>query len=341
MTISASKTKKLLIFPAIDSERLQSIQQISNRLNIFNTSEQTEALQEITDANAFFGKMTPELLNRANNLQWIQTPTASLEHYLFPELIAHPVQMTNMRGLFSDVIADHVMGYVLTFARNLHLYRDAQSRNYWGPIGDDQSQADFLSGPGNVTPVDLAHKHLSDCTMGIVGVGEIGREIARRTNAFGMKLLGVDPKPHPAPDILEEIWPLDRLPELLQQSDFVVIAAPHTPSSEKLFDAEMISQMSPESYLINIGRGAIVDLSALTKALHHNKIAGAALDVFEVEPLPADHPLWSMPNVLITPHIAAASPRVAERHLQTLLKNIRRFLNEEPLLNLVDKQAWC
>ena len=103
----------------------------------------------------------------------------------------------------------------------------------------------------------------------------------------------------------------------------------------------MISQMSPEGYLINIGRGAIVDLTALTKLLQENKIAGAALDVFEIEPLPVDHPLWSMPNVLITPHIAAASPRVAERHLQTLLENIRRFLNEEPLLNLVDKQAWC
>ena len=208
MTISASETKKLLIFPANDSERLLSIQKISNLLNIINTSDQTEALQEITDADAFFGKMTPELLSRAENLKWIQTPTASLEHYLFPELINHPVQLTNMRGLFSDVIADHVLGYILTFARNLHLYRDAQSRNYWGPIGDDQSQADFLSGPGNVTPVDLAHKHLSDCTMGIVGVGEIGREIARRAHAFGMKLLGVDPKPHPAPTSLKKSGPL-------------------------------------------------------------------------------------------------------------------------------------
>ncbi len=341
MTISASESKKILIFPAINSERLQSIQKISKRLSVINTSDRVEALREITDADAFSGKMSPELLSRAKKLQWIQTPTASLEHYLFPELIAHPVQLTNMRGLFSDVIADHVMGYVITFSRNLHLYRDAQSRNHWGPIGDEQAQADFLNGPGIVTPVDMAHKHLPDCTMGIVGVGKIGREIARRAHAFGMKLLGVDPKPNPIPGILEEIWPIQRLPELLQQSDFVVIAAPHTPSSEKLFDVKMISQMSPESYLINIGRGAIVDLAALTNSLQENKIAGAALDVFEIEPLPSDHPLWVMPNVLITPHVAAASPRVAERHLQTLLENIRRFLNNEPLLNSVDKHAWC
>ncbi|TWT60068.1 putative 2-hydroxyacid dehydrogenase [Rubinisphaera italica] len=341
MTIPATISRKLLVFPAIDSARLQTIQNISRHLNVVNATDKAEALLEISDADAFYGKMTPELLSRANALQWIQTPTASLEHYLFPELIAHPAQLTNMRGLFSDVIADHVLGFVITFARNLHLYRDAQSRNHWGPIGDEHAQTDFLGGPGNVTPVDLAHKHLSDCTMGIVGVGEIGREIAKRAHAFGMKLFGVDPKPTPIPDILEEIWPLDRLPELLQQSDFVVIAAPHTPSSEKLFDADMISQMSPESYLINIGRGAIVDLAALTDALLKKQIAGAALDVFEIEPLPSGHPLWAMPNVLITPHIAAASLRVPERHLQMLLENIRRFLNDEPLLNSVDKQAWC
>ena len=126
-----------------------------------------------------------------------------------------------------------------------------------------------------------------------------------------------------------DVWTTDRLPELLEHSDFVVIAAPHTPETEKLFRAKQFQQMKPTARLINIGRGIIVDLADLTAALQNGEIAGAALDVFEEEPLPADHPLWDMPNVLITPHIAAASPRIAERHLETLLANIRQFVQGE------------
>src|SRR5947199_7973560 len=134
---------------------------------------------------------------------------------------------------------------------------------------------------------------------------------------------------------------MDQLNALLGQSHFVVIAAPHTPETFKRFNRERIRKMNCTCYLINVGRGVIVDLADLTAALQAGEIAGAGLDVFETEPLPAGHPLWKMPNVIITPHCAAASPRVPERHLETLLDNLRRFAAGQPLRNVVDKQRWC
>jgi phosphoglycerate dehydrogenase-like enzyme len=133
---------------------------------------------------------------------------------------------------------------------------------------------------------------------------------------------------------------MDRLPELLATADYTVIAAPHTPETQGLFDRVLIQKMKPSAILINIGRGAIVKLDDLVASLQAGEIAGAALDVCEIEPLPSEHPLWTMSNVIITPHVAAASPRVPERHLETLVENVRRFVNGEPPLTLVDKRKW-
>jgi phosphoglycerate dehydrogenase-like enzyme len=332
---------KMVIYPAVDEARLQKIQAAAEpRMSVLNAHSLEQALREIPDADAFFGKITPSLLAAAKRLTWVQTATASLEHYLFPELIDHPCHLTNMRGLFSDVIADHVMGFVLCFARNLHIYLRHQREAKWEPVGGESARSDFVFGNGIVNSIDRSHRHLSDCTIGVVGVGAIGSEILRRASAFGMRLLGVDVQTRTVPGVLDEIWDLEQLPRLLHESDFVVIAAPHTPATYKMFSRPQLEQMQRSGILINIGRGAIVDLASLTTALQDGVIAGAALDVFEIEPLPADHQLWSMPNVILTPHIAAASPRIAERHLETLLENIHRHLANEPYLTLVDKNSW-
>lgn len=328
---------KLVMSPATDAERLARIIEAAKPMAVVNAADTTTALREIVDADAFFGKLTPELLRAAKQLRWVQSPTASLEHYLFPELVEHPCVLSNMRGLFSDVIADHVMGLVLCFARNLHVYLRQQT---WAPVGDQNAVTDFVGAPGRVSPVDSAHQHLSDLTLGVVGVGAIGAEILQRAKCFGMSLRGVDPQRRLVDGVLDEVWPVERLPELLAQSDYVVIAAPHTPETYKLFRRPLLQQMKRNAVLVNIGRGAIVDLADLTEALRAGEIAGAALDVCEVEPLPAEHPLWQMPNVIITPHVAAASPRIAERHLETLLENIRRFVRGEPPATLVDKRKW-
>lgn len=316
------------------------IREAACAMSVVNASDDSIAASEIAEADAFFGKLTPQLLARARRLRWVQSPTASLEHYLFPELVEHPCLLSNMRGLFSDVIADHVMGYVLCFARNLHVYLRQQQHGEWSPVGDKSYVANFVAAPGTVLPMDRAHQHLSDCSLGVVGVGHIGAEVLRRAAAFGMKLFGVDPVRRSLDGIREDVWPVERLGELLAQSDYVVIAAPHTPETARLFRRPVIQQMKRTGILINIGRGAIVDLHDLTESLRAGDIAGAALDVCEIEPLPADHPLWRMPNVIITPHVAAASPRIAERHLETLLDNIRRFANGEPPSTLVDKRKW-
>ena len=340
MKTALNSAMKLLIFPAIDEARLAAVRDAADEMAIVNAADQQNALREIVAADAFFGKLTPELLAVAERLKWVQSPTASLEHYLFPELIEHPCLLSNMRGLFSDVIADHVMGYVLCFARNLHRYFQRQQRSQWAPIGGEEQRSTFSGGPSFVSGIDRRHLHLADCTLGVVGVGNIGAEICRRAAAFGMTILGVDPVCRSLPGIVDDVWPTGRLGDLLTQSDFVVIAAPHTPETVKLFRSEQFRQMKSSAYLINIGRGVIVDLNDLTQALQSGEIAGAGLDVFETEPLPADHPLWTMDDVIITPHVAAASPRIAERHLETLLENIRRFVAGREPATLVDKSRW-
>jgi phosphoglycerate dehydrogenase-like enzyme len=331
---------KLLIHPPVEPERLAKILAAAGPMQVVNAETDVQALAEIRDADAFFGKLTPPLLAAAERLRWVQSPTASLEHYLFPALIEHPCVLTNMRGLFSDVIADHVLGYILCFARNLHRYLRQQAEARWEPIGGEAERTGFTVGPGIATAIDRAHLHLADCTLGIVGLGAIGSEIARRGLALGMRVIAVDPVQSEAPAGIEKLSKLDGLDDLLGQADFVVIAAPHTPETAGMFGLPQFERMKRTAYLINIGRGVIVKLEELCEALGRGLIAGAALDVFEIEPLPADHPLWRMENVILTPHVAAASPRIAERHLEVLLDNVHRFAHGRLLQNVVDKQRW-
>jgi phosphoglycerate dehydrogenase-like enzyme len=331
---------KIVIHPPVEDERLEKIIAAAGSMAVVNAADETQAVAEMPDADAFFGKLTPPMLGAAKHLRWVQSPTASLEHYLFPQLISHPCQLSNMRGLFSDVIADQVLGYILCFARNLHLYIRQQAEGRWAPVGGEATRASFATGPGITSAIDRAHMHPSDATLGIVGLGAIGSEIARRGLAFHMRVLAVDPVQTEAPEGIEALWPNEKLPQLLAESDFVVIAAPHTPETEKLFRRPQFQQMKRTAYFINIGRGAIVELADLTAALQAKEIAGAALDVFETEPLPSDHPLWKMQNVIITPHVAGFSPRLAERHLAVLLDNVGRFSRGEPLRNVVNKEKW-
>jgi phosphoglycerate dehydrogenase-like enzyme len=333
---------KIVIHPAVEPERLDALRDAAPEAEWINATSESDALAAMPEADAFLGKITAQLLGWADQLRWVQAFTVSLEHYVFPELVEHACTLTNMRGLFGDVIADQVMGYVVCFARNLHIYIRRQTEHRYEPVGGESARVSNASGPGTVNAMDRATIYLPGATMGIVGLGAIGREIARRARAFGMTVVAVDRHPQrilPGEDVAE-VWGIDRLPDLLAASDFVVIAAPHTPETAGLFDAATIGKMTPSGYLINIGRGAIVVLDDLVAALRERKIAGAALDVFEVEPLPPDHPLWDFPNVIITPHTAGYSTAIAGRHLATLVENVGRFARGEPLINVVDKAAW-
>jgi phosphoglycerate dehydrogenase-like enzyme len=330
---------KLLIYPAVSPERLAGIRPAAAPMTVVQAENEEGAIAEIAYADALFGYLTPAMLKAARRLRWAQSPTASMEKYLYPELVAAPVIVTNMRGIFSDIIADHVLCFILCFAKNFHIYIRQQMRGKWRALGRAPDELPGYAGPGEVSSADRAAITLADSTLGIVGLGGIGIATAQRALALGMRVFAVDPVARAAPAGVT-LWRPERLEEMLGQSDFVVIAAPHTPATYKLFNRTRLRQMKRSAFLINVGRGVIVDLADLTAALIAGEIAGAGLDVFETEPLPPEHPLWKMENVIITPHIAAASPRIAERHLATLLDNLRRFVAGQPLRNVVDKQSW-
>jgi phosphoglycerate dehydrogenase-like enzyme len=332
---------KIVIHPPVESDRLDVLRAAAPDAEWINATDVDAACAAMPDADAFLGKITPDLLARANRLRWVQAFTVSLEHYMFSELVTHPCVLSNMRGLFGDVVADQVMGYVLCFARNLHVYVRQQLQHRYEPVGGEGARVSNATGPGTVNAMDRGTIFLSEATLGIVGLGAIGAEIARRALAFSMTVRAVDRFPDRCrPPEGVRVEGIDRLAELLAGSRFVVIAAPHTPETAGLFNAEAIARMRSDAYLINIGRGAIVVLDALVVALRQSRIAGAALDVFETEPLPAGHALWDFPNVIITPHTAGYSTAIAARHLAALAANVYRFARGEPVENAVDKALW-
>lgn len=329
---------KLLLYPAVEAKRLEKIRTAAHHMQVTSASNLESALAEIADADGFFGKITPELLRAARRLRWVQAPTSSLGGYLFPELIDHPCVLTSMRGLFSDIITDHVFGFILCFTRNFHRYIRNQVQGRWQAVGCNRVGEDLTTGLVVETEWDRAHPQLSGTTLGIVGLGQVGSEVARRGLAFGMRIQAIDPVQTKALAGLEKLWPQDGLKGLLAESDFVVITAPHTRHTVKMFRSDQFRQMKRTAYLINVGRGVIVDLDDLTVALDAGHIAGAGLDVFDVEPLPADHPLWGMENVIITPHVAGYAPKLPERFLDALLENVERFALGKTLRNVVSKR---
>jgi phosphoglycerate dehydrogenase-like enzyme len=291
---------------------------------VFATDHAT-AVREIRDADVLFGYITPAMLRNASRLQWIQAPMSSLgtprgDYYLFPELIESSIALTNMSGIYSDVIPTHVFAFITCFARDVPTLMRHQLQSKW---------------TRDVNPINL-----HGMTLGIIGLGGIGKGVARIGAAFGMRVIAVDPTPHDVPSVVEKVWPPQALHEVLKASDFVVLCLPDAPGTVNLIGADELAAMKRTAYLINIGRGRTVDLSALTRALEGGVIAGAGLDVFPpgFEPLPSTHPLWAMNNVIITPH-CAGSPTPAERRITVFLENLDRFLTGNPLLNLVDKRT--
>jgi phosphoglycerate dehydrogenase-like enzyme len=334
---------KLVVYPAVELDRVELLQAAAPGADWVVAAMATEAEAAMPGTDGFLGKITPAMLARADRLRWVQSFTASLEHYMFPELVAHPCVLTNTRGIFGDVIADQVMGYVLCFARNLHTYVRQQIEHRYEPIGGESARVSSMTGPGAVNAMDRATMYLPGATMGIVGMGGIGCEVARRALAFGMKVRGVDRFPDRVrpPEGVVAVWGIGQLPDLLAWSDFAVISAPQTPETTGWFHAGTLAHLRTTSYLINIGRGAIVVLDDLVAALRAGRLAGAALDVYEVEPLPASHPLWDFPNVILTPHTAGYSPVIASRHGALIAENVGRFVRGEPLMHVVNKALWC
>jgi len=231
--------------------------------------------------------------------------------------------VTNFREIYNDHIGAHIMAFVLAFARGFHEHLPAQLRREW------------RRGPENSGVV-----HLPGATALIVGAGGIGGEAARLCAAFGMRVEAVDARRREAPPGVLKLAGPDALDDLLPHADFVILTVPHTPATEGFMHRARFQRMKRTAYFINIGRGMTTRLDDLVAALKAGEIAGAGLDVFEQEPLPADHPLWTLPGVLITPHTAGRGPHLDERRFEILADNARRFLAGTPLRNVVDKVNW-
>jgi phosphoglycerate dehydrogenase-like enzyme len=293
-------------------------------VNVLQPETTAEAIRDIAEAEAAFGTIPPEVLAAARHLAWLQAPNAAPPAgFYYPELVAHPVVVTNFREIFNDHIGAHIMAFVLAFARDFHTYLPQQMRREYLP-----------------RPLDTGVVHLPESTALILGVGGIGSEAARLCAAFGMRVIGVDARRTDRPEGVAELHPPDKLDALLPRADFVIMTIPHTPATEGLMDRARLRLMKRSAFLINIGRGMTVRLDDLVAALHAGEIAGAGLDVFETEPLPRDHALWSAPNVLLTPHTAGYGPYLDDRRRDIILDNCRRFAAGQPLRNVVDKAAW-
>ena len=275
--------------------------------------------REVTHAHIVLGGLSREDFLRARQLRWIQYEAAGVENILYPELVESPVVLTNMQRMYSPTISESVMGLLIMLARRFNDYTVQTRERRWNAL-------DGLT-------------EISGLTMGIVGMGGIGTDTAYRAHyGFNMRILATDPKPLPKPTFVAELHSPEWLPQMVPQADVLLSAAPHTPETHHLFNDRIFRLMKPSAYFINVTRGWLVDSPALVSALRERRIAGAALDVAEPEPLPPDHPLWTAGNIIITSHTSARSAGSTERCMNLFCENVRRYVNGLPLLNVVDKK---
>lgn len=286
-----------------------------------------EALAAVADAEVYLGLGVPgELLRAGPRLRWVHTGTAGVGASLSPEMLARDVLFTNSAGVSAPPMAETVVGMILYFARGFDFAVRGQARAQWwkGPF----------EGP------DTAVREVAGSIVGILGFGGIGREVARRVIALGARILALKRRrAGEAMEGIEVLFGRDGLLRLARESDYLVVAAPHTRETQGIVSAELIAAMKPGAVLVNVSRGALVDEGALVEALRAGRLRGAALDVFATEPLPPEHPFWRLPNVLVTPHVSAFTPRYWERECALIEENLRRYLEGRPLLNVVDKRA--
>ena len=286
---------------------------------------QAEADALLPEADIVFGwAVRSSNFEHASKLGWIQVSAAGIGGLLFPAMVESDIVITNGRGLHAASMAEHTLGVMLMFVRNLHLARDAQLRSQWA-----QDEL-FAGGP--------EFRELPGTTMGLVGLGQVGSAIARGARVLGVRVIAV--RKHPQADAAaDEQWGPERLDELFGRADWLVLVPALTPETRGLADARRIALMKPGAVLINLGRGALVDEVALIAALEGRRIAGASLDVTGEEPLPPDSPRWKMPNVILTPHISGLGPRYWQRSIELFQRNLAAWIERRPLENVVDKRA--
>ena len=322
----------VLVTSGIGDECLQQITGISPKIKVTDVSglfrgerkgdlaskDKLDAL--LAEAEVIFGLRLPQnVITRAPKLRWVQVMSAGVNGLLDTEMLHSSVILTNASGIHATPIGEFVLGLMLMFVKQAPSYFQLKQEKQWRRL----------------PPSTLRSK-----TVGIVGLGSIGREVARLAKAFGMRVLATrrSAKRVGRARYVDIILPPDQLRRLLVESDFVVLALPLTPETDKLIGEEELRDMKSTAYLINVTRGGVVDEEALIRALDEHWIAGAGLDVFATEPLPTDSRLWEFPNVILSAHISGGMEDYALQATEQFIENLRRYLNGEKLLNVVDKK---
>jgi phosphoglycerate dehydrogenase-like enzyme len=266
------------------------------------------------------GHLLRGIFAHANRLHWVHSLSSGVEKIIFPELLASPVILTNARGVFKRSLAEFVLATTLFFAKDLRRLVRSQEAGIW-------EQFEMAEVRGKV--------------MGIVGYGETGRACAERAQALGMRVLGLRRRPElsKGDPWLEAVFGSHQLHALLAECDYVVLAAPSTPQTQRLVGEAEFAVMKTSTVLINVGRGSLVDEAAMIEALERGRIRGAAMDVYETEPLPRGHTFYRLKNLLLSPHCANHVPGFGELDMECFIHNLQRFLRGEPLENVVDKDA--
>ena len=278
---------------------------------------------ELPDADIFVGAiLRPEQFLRAKKLKWIHSTSAGVGQLAYPELRASQVIVTNASGVFSVPMAEHTIGLLLALARNLPDAVRQQDQKIW-------SQQQLWDKPQHLT-------ELNGATLLIVGFGSIGKEIAKRAGALEMKVIGVTRTGQGDLSFAQQIVSVEKLDGVLPLADYVVVATPETADTRNIFDDKRFAKMKRGARLINLGRGSVLDEAALVRALESGQLGGVALDVTDTEPLPPESPLWTAPNLLLTPHTSAISNRLWQRETNLLVELLERWFAGRELFNLVD-----
>ncbi|TVR74961.1 MAG: D-2-hydroxyacid dehydrogenase [Sphaerobacteraceae bacterium] len=313
---------KLVVANGWDPEGLEDVKKSFPNIEWVDGKTPEAMNEHIVDAEVVYGHVNSEHMKVAKNLKWVHSHSAGVDWVLrVPELIESDVVVTNTTGGHADTISEHTIGMLISLTRGFpHLAR-AQGEKRWAQ------------------PLEFKPIGLSGRTMGVIGLGNIGSAIARVASAMQMKVIAVDARKLDNPNYVERCDGLDKMPQLLQESDVVVVTVPFTPQTKDMINAAEINQMKDSSYLIGISRGGIINEEALAAALKSGKLAGAAVDVTAVEPLPSDDPLWEAPNLIITPHCCGTSEQTFREVTEFLRTNLNKYLAGEELVNAIDKRA--
>jgi phosphoglycerate dehydrogenase-like enzyme len=310
----------LMIVPSLDpAQRAGILEAAGPDTTLVETKDAARQRAEIVDTDVLFGRVSNDTFLLGRRLRYYHSIGAGVDAILTPELVQSDVVLASEKGGVGIHLAEHALALLLSLTRGLHTAI---------------RQPDYALRE----PIRLEQRELYEATMGIVGFGGTGREVARRAVAFGMRVLAVDIEDVPPEPGVEAIWKPDRLYEMLGRADVVVIALPLTKATRHLFTRDLFRRMRPTGILVNVTRGEIVYGDDLLAALDEGLLWGAGLDVTDPEPLPKGHRLWTHPRVIVTPHTAGGSPRRAGRVIETFIENLRRLRTGEPLLALIDKE---